>query len=95
MTLTVLEMNRIGADPQKGIDYFFKEKAIQDGKVTGSLETVDQQISLLASMDASLGSDQILESIDELKQIEVTMGKFWPLGEREMRPKWKNFTLKT
>ena len=84
MTLTVSEMNKIGADPQKGIDNFFKEKAVQDGKATGSLETVDQQISLLTSMDASLGSDQILESIEELKQIEVMLGELlaaWRKGD--------------
>jgi hypothetical protein len=84
MTLTVAEMNKIGADPQKGIDNFFKEKAMQDGKATGSLETVDQQISLLTSMDASLGSDQILESIEELKQIEVMLGELlavWRKGD--------------
>jgi hypothetical protein len=84
MTLTISEMNKIGADPQKGIDYFFKDKAMQDGKATGSLETVDQQISLLTSMDASLGSDQILESIEELKQIEVMLGEllaFWRKGD--------------
>ena len=84
MTLTVSEMNKIGADPQKGIDNFFKDKAIQDGKATGSLETVDQQISLLTSMDAGLGSDQILESIEELKQIEVMLGELlavWRKGD--------------
>ena len=84
MTLTVSEMNKIGADPQKGIDYFFKDKAMQDGKATGSLETVDQQISLLTSMDANLGSDQILESIGELKQIEVMLGELlsvWRKGD--------------
>jgi len=84
MTLTVSEMNKIGADPQKGIDNFFKDKAVQDGKATGSLETVDQQISLLTSMDEGLGSDQILESIEELKQIEVMLGELlavWRKGD--------------
>jgi uncharacterized protein YbaP (TraB family) len=86
MTLTVSEMNKIGADPSKGIDYFFKEKAMQDGKVIGSLETMDQQISLLTSIDASLGSDQILESIGELKQIEVTLAEHlaaWRKGDED------------
>ena len=84
MTLTVSVMNKIGADPRKGIDYLFKEKALQDGKASGSLETVDQQISLLTSMDASLGSDQILESIEELKQIEVMLSELlavWRKGD--------------
>jgi uncharacterized protein len=84
MMLTVLEMSRIGADPKKGIDYFFKDKAMQDGKATGSLETVDQQISILTSMDASVGSDQVLQAIDELGQIEVMLGEHlaaWRKGD--------------
>jgi len=84
MTLTVSEMNKIGADPQKGIDYFYKDKAMQDGKATGSLETVDQQLSLLTSMDANLGNDQILESIEEHKQIGVMLGEYlavWRKGD--------------
>ena len=84
MTLTVSEMNKIGANPQKGIDYFYKDKAMQDGKATGSLETVDQQLSILTSMDANLGSDQILESIEELKQIGVMLGEYlavWRKGD--------------
>jgi len=82
--LTSLEMNRIGADPQKGVDYFFKEKALQDGKATGSLETVDQQLKLLLSMDESMGSDQIIESIDEFKQIEAELDEYlavWRKGD--------------
>jgi len=84
MTLTVQEMNRIGVDPQKGVDYFFKEKALQDGKATGSLETVDQQLGLLLSMDAMIGNDQIIESIDEFKQIETALGEYlaaWRKGD--------------
>ncbi len=82
--LTVLEMKRIGADPQKGVDYFFQEKALQDGKSTGSLETVDQQLKLLLAMDEGMGSDQIIESIDEFRQIEAQLGEYlavWRKGD--------------
>jgi uncharacterized protein YbaP (TraB family) len=94
MTLTVSEMNKIGADPQKGIDNFFKDKAVQDGKATGSLETVDQQISLLTSMDASLGSEQILESIEELKQIEVMLGELLAAWRKGDEPKMEGLYIK-
>jgi len=84
MTLTIQEINRIGADPQKGVDYYFKEKALQDRKATGSLETVDEQLRLLLSMESVVGSDQILESIDEFKQIEKALGEYlaaWRKGD--------------
>jgi len=94
MTLTLLEINKIGADPQKGLDKFFQEKAMQDGKTTGSLETVDQQISLLASIDANIGSDQILESIEELKQIEAMLGEFMAVWRKGDEPKMEELYIK-
>jgi len=71
MTLTVLEMQRIGADSIKGVDLFFKQKARQDKKEIGALETAQQQISLLALMDEGWQSKEILESIEELENIEA------------------------
>ena len=93
MTLTVQEMNRIGADPQKGVDYYFKEKALQDGKATGSLETVDQQLGLLLSMDAMVGNDQILESIDEFKQIETALGEYLAAWRNGDEPKMEGLYI--
>ena len=71
MTLTMWEMARIGAEPNNGVDYFFNEKAQKDQKMTGSLETVDQQIGFLTLMDASMSNEQITETIDELRQIDT------------------------
>jgi uncharacterized protein len=71
MSLTMLEMARIGADATNGVDRLFNEKAKQDGKKIGSLETVDQQISFLTAMDETMGDDQIEETIDELRQVGV------------------------
>jgi hypothetical protein len=93
MTLTVQEMNRIGADPQKGVDYFFKEKALQDGKATGSLETVDQQLGILLSMEAIVGNDQILESIDEFKQIETAWGEYLAAWRKGNEPKMEELYI--
>ena len=92
--ITVLEMNRIGADSQKGVDFFFKEKALQDGKATGSLETVDQQLKLLLSMDESMGSDQIIESIDEFKQIETELGEYLAVWRRGDEVRMEEFFIK-
>jgi uncharacterized protein YbaP (TraB family) len=92
--ITVLEMNRIGADSQKGVDFFFKEKALQDGKTTGSLETVDQQLKLLLSMDESMGSDQIIESIDEFKQIETEWGEYLAVWRRSDEVRMEELFIK-
>jgi hypothetical protein len=71
MTLTMSEMSRIGAESNNGVDYFFNEKAQNDRKMLGSLETVDQQIGFLTMMDAYMSNEQITETIDELRQIKT------------------------
>jgi len=71
MTLTMSEMARIGADANNGVDYFFNEKAQKDQKMLESLETVDQQIGFLTMMDTIMVNDQIIETIDELTQINT------------------------
>jgi uncharacterized protein YbaP (TraB family) len=71
MTLTMSEMARIGAESNNGVDYFFNEKAQQDRKMLGSLETVDQQIGFLTMMDEYMSDEQISETIDELRQIKA------------------------
>jgi len=71
MTLTVLQTNKLGAEAKKGVDAFFKEKALNDGKKIIGLETAQQQINFLTSLDSAMEEKQILESIDELKQIEA------------------------
>ena len=71
MTLTMSEMSKIGAESNNGVDYFFNERAQKDRKMAGSLETVDQQIGFLTMMDNSMSNEQIIETIDELKQINT------------------------
>jgi uncharacterized protein YbaP (TraB family) len=82
MTLTMLEMARIGAKSNNGVDYFFNEKAQSDGKTVESLETVDQQIGFLTTMDAGMSNEQVTETIDELREID-TKGP-------EILQAWKN-----
>jgi uncharacterized protein YbaP (TraB family) len=50
--------------------------------MTGSLETVDQQIGFLTMMGVGMSNEQISETIDELKQIK-TKGP-------EILTAWKN-----
>lgn len=71
MTLTMLEMARIGADAGNGVDYFFNEKAQKDRKILGSLESADQQIEFLSMMDTIMSNEQIIETIDELTQVDT------------------------
>jgi uncharacterized protein len=71
MTLTMMEMARIGAEPSNGVDQFFFNKAAAEGKTIGNLETVDEQIGFLSLIDASMGNEQIIETVAELEKIDM------------------------
>jgi len=66
MFLTMQELTRIGVAPEFGVDKIYYEKAKKDGKPAGGLETADDQIRFLAAMDADLGNDQVIETLDDL-----------------------------
>jgi len=94
MSVTVSEMNKIGVDPKNGVDYFFKNKAAEDGKAVGSLETLDQQIDMLASIDASIGSDQIMQGIDELGQMDTMLSRYLSAWRRGDEAKMEDMYIK-
>ncbi|WP_428035349.1 TraB/GumN family protein [Amphritea sp.] len=67
ITLTMLNLQQIGVDAQ-GIDDFYHRRAIADAKPVGGLESVDQQIRLLAGMGAGDEEKFMSMSLDELQQ---------------------------
>ena len=73
MMLTMQEMNRLGAEPNYGIDHVFNESARRDRKVIDNLETVDEQIGFMTLMDKGMDNEQIIQTIDELEQINVKL----------------------
>jgi hypothetical protein len=70
MTLVMREMERLGVKEDSGVDRFFYHKAIKDGKVTGGLETADEQLVFLKLIDGSMGNDQVSETVDYLLHLD-------------------------
>ncbi|MBR9865676.1 MAG: TraB/GumN family protein [Oceanospirillales bacterium] len=66
ITLTMLNLKQAGVDAQ-GIDDFYHGQAFADGKPAGGLESVDQQIGLLAGMGAGDEETFMRTSLDELE----------------------------
>jgi uncharacterized protein YbaP (TraB family) len=50
LALMFMELGKLGVDPNKGVDQYFNRLAAKDGKPVKGLETVDQQISYVASL---------------------------------------------
>ena len=70
MTLVMREMERLGVKEDSGVDHFFYHKAIKDGKVTGGLETADEQLVFFKLIDGSMGNEQVSETVDYLLHLD-------------------------
>ncbi|HEY8239794.1 MAG TPA: TraB/GumN family protein [Kiritimatiellia bacterium] len=85
MTLVVVALRKVGV-AETGVDAHFFEKAKQDGKPVEGLESVDEQISLIADMgkgkeDAFM--QYMLEDMDQLPQVMNDLIGAWREGDRE------------
>ena len=83
LTMTVLEMQRLGFSPDFGIDVHFYGRAAADQKEIGFLESIEFQLNLLGRMNeldqhAFLG--QTLKDLDIAAQMADDMLKFWKMG---------------
>lgn len=73
-TLQVLEFQKLGFTPQ-GVDAFFNTRAMGDGKNTGALETIEEQIGFIAAMGEGNESEFVLLSIADLENTEEMMAQ--------------------
>lgn len=67
-TLSVLEFQKLGFTPQ-GVDAYFYNRALGEGKPRGQLESIDEQIAMLASMGEGYESEFVLYSIRDFKDL--------------------------
>jgi uncharacterized protein YbaP (TraB family) len=67
-TLSVMELQKLGFTPQ-GVDAYFFSKAKGEGRHTGELETIDEQIAMLARMGEGYESEFVLYSIRDFAQL--------------------------
>jgi hypothetical protein len=85
-TLTLLELQRLGYQPQYGLDRHFYGKALRDGKPLFHLEPVEAQVRLLASLDQEGQEDFLLQSLQELDLLAsraAEMTEAWRTGDAE------------
>ncbi len=83
MMLTMMELQRLGV-VGTGVDSFFSSRAIQDRKGLGQLETLEQQLSFVASMGAGQEDEMIAYTLRDIKELPVTwqtMKTAWRQGD--------------
>ncbi len=85
MTLTLIELRKLGAGSH-GIDQYYFDKAKNDQKKILALETLQQQINFLAHMgegQEDLMIQQTLKDIDSLSSQFPQMISSWRKGDRK------------
>ena len=86
VTLTVLELQRLGFSPEYGIDIHFYRRAGSDQKEIGYFETVDVQLELLGKMgehDQTAFLGQTLKDLDIAAQMADDMMNSWEKGDSD------------
>ena len=86
MTISMMEMQRLGFEPKYGLDTYFSKKAQQDGKKMAALETIDFQIKLFfdqSPADQELFLKQTLAEMSLMQGIMSQMAAAWLTGDTE------------
>jgi uncharacterized protein YbaP (TraB family) len=86
MAIAALEIQRLGFDPDLGVDRHFFNRARKDGKEMLFLETNEQQLELMAYMNRYQQEMFLKETLKELDIIETMasdMVKAWEAGDSD------------
>ncbi len=86
VTLTTLELQRLGFNVEYGIDLHFYTKAKADNKELAYLESVEYQLSLLGKMNAQDQKSFLTQTLKDLEfsaQLADDMMAAWQNGEAD------------
>jgi len=86
LAITALEIQRLGYDPELGIDRYFFKRAQKDRKEMIFLETNEQQLNLMAHMNKHQQEMFLKETLKELEIIEKMasdMVNAWETGNAD------------
>ena len=84
LTLVLFELQKMGFDPQYGIDKYFFRKAQQDEKEMIFLESIDYQISLFADMNSQEEESFLQQTLKDLEVVKTMLAdiiKAWEQGD--------------
>ena len=84
LTLSVMELQKLGFDPSYGIDTYFFNKGKKDGKEIIPLESAEYQLNLFAKMAEREQESFLRETLEELDVTETMasdMVNAWKAGD--------------
>jgi uncharacterized protein YbaP (TraB family) len=81
LVIAMTEMQRMGLDPQHGLDRHLMARAAKDGKATSGLETAAEQIAALDSMTPTEQQQALDEALGDAEDFKKQMD--------DLHAKWK------
>lgn len=84
LTLAVAPMMKAGYDPQSGVEKILKHRAEEAGKPITGLETIDQQIGLLAGLSEETQLDLLRSTLTDFDDATTeldTLVQAWAAGD--------------
>jgi uncharacterized protein len=91
LTLTTMKLQKLGFDPNYGVDRYLMERAKRSGKSTGGLESLEFQIGLLDELskrDQEMMLRETLKELDQLDKGVEQLVQFWMKGEVGAVEEW-------
>jgi len=83
-SLVLVKIQKMGFDPQYGLDKYFHDKAMADAKPVIGLESVDFQIDLFDSLSQTNPDDFVAHALADLAMIDSGMEAMetaWRMGD--------------
>ena len=84
MTISITEIMKMGGRPELGVDTFFEERAVKDGKTVRGLETTEFQIGLFAKLNKEEQEKMLGSTLKDMATVETDfpkMVKAWRQGD--------------
>jgi uncharacterized protein YbaP (TraB family) len=86
LTLAAMELQKLGLDPNYGIDKYFFTRAKRDGKQVSFLESVDEQLGLFTEMSKKQEESFLEQTLRDLEVMESKLSDLisaWMNGEAD------------
>ena len=86
LTMTIIELQGLGLMGNAGVDQHYNSRSIDDGKEIDELETVEEQISFINSInaiDADLLVTSTMQDLNQLDDVWTELLAAWRIGDMD------------
>lgn len=86
LTMTAIQLQRMGLDPKFGVDRYLAARAKSTGKPTAGLETLEYQLSAFDRLSAKEQESMLRETVGELERLDKNINDIvntWLRGDAD------------